>query len=284
MAPPPLTSSPSGRAPWNGHPLFNLDNLYRAYRQCRRRKRNTKKALAFERHLEDNLVALRDELVAGSYAPEPFDAFLVEKPKRREIFAAGFRDRVVHHLLVNRLEPRWERRFIHDSWACRQGKGTHRAVDRLRSFLRRTTRNGTRPAYYLQLDVRGFFVGIHRQILCRQLEALEPDPAVRWLLRVILFHQPTEDSPVADGIDFLGYIVRPDYLLVRRRVVGALRRRLEQAERRLSRLGLAQHGAVSGARRKEAGAALRQAAAVSRSSISFKHRVCMAASSRWYSC
>jgi len=73
---------------------------------------------------------------------------LVERPKRREIFAADFRDRVVHHLLVGHLEPAWERRFIHDSYACRVGKGTHAAVDRVQSFLRNVTANGTRRAWY----------------------------------------------------------------------------------------------------------------------------------------
>ena len=108
------------------------------------------------------------------------------KPKQREIFAADVRDRVVHHLLVGHLEPFWERRFIHDSYACRQGKGTHQAVERLRAFTRQVTANGTRRAWYLQRDVRGFFIILDRHILFQQLAAQERDPAVHWLLRVIL--------------------------------------------------------------------------------------------------
>ncbi len=328
------------RGGWSDHPLFGLENLYRAYRQCRRRKRNTHNALVFERRLEENLVALRDALQRGTYRPGRFLAFMVEKPKRREIFAADFRDRVVHHLLVAHLERTWERRFIHDSLACRKGKGTHAGVERLRSFARKVTANATRPAWYLQLDVRGFFITLNRRILWDRLAAVEHDPAVLWLLRLILFHEPTDNCqfrgarrsaferlpehktlfrasagcglpignltsqfganvyldaldqfvkhelkaryyvrycddmvllsadaaelagweraigrflderlqlslndrrklrPVSDGIDFLGYIVRPDYLLVRRRVVGALRERLERAERELARLGM----------------------------------------------
>lgn len=111
---------------WPGHPLFGLENLYRAYRHCRRRKRNTHNALVFERALEENLVTLREKLERGTYRPGRFVAFLVEKPKRREIFAADFRDRVVHHLLVAHLERTWERRFIHDSFA-RAGSATSRA-------------------------------------------------------------------------------------------------------------------------------------------------------------
>lgn len=156
-----------------GQRLFSLENLYRAYRRCRRHKRNTLNALRFEQDLEENLVALHEELAVGTYRPGRAVAFLVEKPKRREIFAADFRDRVVHHVLVGYLEPRWERRFIHDSYACRQGKGTHKGVERLRAFTCQVTANGTRRAWYLQLDVRGFFNSIDRDILYARLARAE---------------------------------------------------------------------------------------------------------------
>lgn len=90
------------------HALFTLENLYDAYFACRKRKRNTLNALKFEQNLEENLIALHEELTSGSYQPGKSVAFLVEKPKRREIFAADFRDRVVHHLLVAHLEPGWK--------------------------------------------------------------------------------------------------------------------------------------------------------------------------------
>ena len=178
---------------WRGCPLFSLENLYRAWRRCRRGKRRTHNALAFEADLETQLLALRDELVSGIYRPRPPLAFLVERPKRREVFAADFRDRVVHHVLVDHLEPGWERRFIHDSYACRVNKGTHAAVERLRQFCRQVTANGTRPAGYLQLDVQGFFVTLDRRVLWARLATHERDPAARWLMQVILNHEPTED-------------------------------------------------------------------------------------------
>jgi RNA-directed DNA polymerase len=191
--PPTPIGTVSSREGWPGHPLFSLENVYRAYRQCRRRKRNTHNALVFERRLEDNLLDLHEQLERGTYRPGGFLAFLVDKPKRREIFCADFRDRVVHHLLVAHLERSWERRFIHDSFACRRGKGTHAGVERLRSFARKVTRNGTRRAWYLQLDVRGFFVTLDRRVLWDRFAAVERDPAVLWLLRLILFHEPTRN-------------------------------------------------------------------------------------------
>ena len=147
------------------HPLFTLEKLYDAYLVCRKGKRNTLNALKFEQNLEENLINLHDELTTGRYVPGKSVAFLVEKPKRREIFAANFRDRVVHHLLVGHLEPRWERHHDdqeHDSYACRKGKGTHKGVERLQSFTRKVTANGRRRAWYLQLDIRGFFISVNR--------------------------------------------------------------------------------------------------------------------------
>jgi len=343
MSSPPNYYQPGNELEFKDHPLFTLEKIYQAYLRCRRHKRGTINALIFEQNMEENLLNLHEELTGGTYRPGRSMAFLVEKPKQREIFAADFRDRVVHHLLVGYLEPRWERRFIHDSYACRKGKGTHRGVERLRSFTRKATANGIRRAWYLQLDVRGFFITLDHNILYERLSAHEADPAVRWLIRVILFNEPTKNCrfrdgrradferlpayktlfktrngcglpignltsqffanvyldaldqfvkrrlrvryylrycddivllskdkkdlkqweeeikfflahrlrlqlnerrklrPISDGIDFLGYIVRPDYLLVRRRVVGALRERLTTTEQALTRLGMAEY-------------------------------------------
>ena len=106
-------------------PLFSLENLYRQYLRCRRHKRNTHNALRFEAKLEENLVRLREELEHRTYHPSRSVCFVLKQPKFREIFAADFRDRVVHHVLIDVLERVWEPLFIHDSYACRKGKGTH---------------------------------------------------------------------------------------------------------------------------------------------------------------
>jgi retron-type reverse transcriptase len=112
--------------------LYSFENLFRAYRTCRRNKRNTANALAFEIDAEANLVRLRDELLDGTYRPGRSICFVTDGPKPREVFAADFRDRVVHHLLVGEMEPLFERRFIHDSYACRAGKGVLAASERLK--------------------------------------------------------------------------------------------------------------------------------------------------------
>ena len=102
-------------------------------------KRNTRNALAFEINAEANLLALQQELRAYTSRPGRSICFVTDGPKPREVFAADFRDRVVHHLLVSHQERLCEPRFIHDSYACRTGKGTLAASDRLMTFLRQST-------------------------------------------------------------------------------------------------------------------------------------------------
>jgi hypothetical protein len=100
MASPPHSKVHANEGQFRDHPLFSLENIYRAYRHCRKHKRGTINALIFEQNLEENLVTLHVELNRGAYRPVRSMAFLVEKPKRREISTADFRDRVVHHILV----------------------------------------------------------------------------------------------------------------------------------------------------------------------------------------
>jgi hypothetical protein len=90
---------------------------------------------------------------------------MTTKPKLREIFAADFRDRIVHHTLVDYLEKIWEPKCIFDSYACRKDKGIHLGVKRLRGFLRKVTRKGSRGAFYLQLDIKNFFMSIDKNMM-----------------------------------------------------------------------------------------------------------------------
>jgi retron-type reverse transcriptase len=104
-----------------------LCNLFQAYYDARKNKRNTINALAFEIDYESRLFRLYEDIVNRRYRIGPIICFIVNRPVKREIFAADFRDRVVHHLLYNYLSPLFERRFLPDSYACRAGKGTHTA-------------------------------------------------------------------------------------------------------------------------------------------------------------
>ena len=180
--------------------LFSLANIHRQYIACRRNKRNTVNALRLEARQELNLLELRDALAERAYEPGRFVCFFVERLKLREIFAADLRDRVVHHVLVSYLEKTWERVFIHDSYACRKGKGVHAAVARLQAFMRQATANCTRCAWTLQLDIRNYFMSIDRRrlfaMLDARLDARRADDAdARWLTEKLVLHDCTQ-SPV----------------------------------------------------------------------------------------
>lgn len=175
------------------HADFLFPDLVQAYYDCRTHKRNTASALAFEVSLERNLTDLFEELKGRTYHPGKSICFVVTRPKPREVWAADFRDRIVHHLLYNHIAARFENRFIADSCACIVGRGTLYAAQRLESKVRSITRNWSRPAHYLKCDVANFFVNIDKRILWRQLERKINEPQWRWLAELVLFHDPREN-------------------------------------------------------------------------------------------
>ncbi|MFO9238214.1 reverse transcriptase/maturase family protein [Legionella pneumophila serogroup 1] len=143
----------------------HLESLFQAYFDCRKNKRNTMNALRFETDYESNLIALRDELNSSTWHPGRSIAFVIDKPVKREIFAADFRDRVVHHWLINQLNPLFEKAFIHDSYASRKGRGAHLGIARAAQFIRKCSLNYQRDCYVLKLDIMSFFIRINRRIL-----------------------------------------------------------------------------------------------------------------------
>jgi len=159
--------------------LVSWDNLYLAYRKAAKGKRGKPSAARFEYRLEDNLIQLQQELLTKTYRPGQYHSFYIHEPKRRLISAAPFRDRVVHHALCNLIAPLFERSFISDSYANREGKGTHRALDRAQQFARRYR-------YVLQCDIRQFFPSIDHAILRDILVRKIDDPDVMWLVDLIL--------------------------------------------------------------------------------------------------
>jgi len=151
---------------------IELADLFEAYADCRTNKRNTMNALAFELDYEQELVTLWQEINAGTYAPGRSIAFIIDRPVKREIFAADFRDRVVHHLLINKLNPLFEKIFIYDSYACRKGRGTHFGIQRIDRFIRQCSHNYTKDCAVLKLDIQGFFMAIDKRILWAKLRDL----------------------------------------------------------------------------------------------------------------
>ena len=172
---------------------LTFEEVVTAYFDCRRRKRNTIHAMAFEFELEKNLFDLYEDLINGRYQIGRSIAFVVEQPKVREIWAATFRDRVVHHVIYNRLAPRFYPSFIRNTFACIPGRGVLDGSDRLLSGMRSITRNWRKPCFYLQGDVRNFFVSIDKNILFSQLKPRLQEPWLLDLTNQVVFHDPRKN-------------------------------------------------------------------------------------------
>lgn len=155
--------------------VVSWDNLLLAYRRCRRRKRYKRRATAFEHLALEQLLQLQQDLASETWKPGQYHHFHVTDPKPRLISAAPFPDRVVHHAVVNVLEPIFERRFIFDSYACRKGKGTHRAISRAQHYLRRFP-------WSLKTDIVKFFPSVDHEIILNRLSRVIADPI---LLRLV---------------------------------------------------------------------------------------------------
>jgi RNA-directed DNA polymerase len=182
--------APSADYPERHHADFSFTELVEAYFDCRKSKRNTPSAIAFEQDLERNLIQLRDDLVAGTYAPGLSICFVVTRPKAREVWAADFRDRIVHHLLYNKISPRFYASFIKDTCACIPGRGTMYAAQRLESKIRSASQNWSKPTWYLKCDLANFFVAIRKPIVLAQLAARVTEPWWMALAETILMHDP----------------------------------------------------------------------------------------------
>jgi len=140
-------------------------DLFQAYFDARKNKRNTINALAFEKYLEANLFALTNEIIERKYTPKPSICFIVDNPVKREIFAADFRDRVIHHFIYNYISPIFEKTFINDSYSCRKGKGTHYGIKRIDHFIRSCSHNFSKDCYILKLDIKGYFMAMDKTLL-----------------------------------------------------------------------------------------------------------------------
>lgn len=185
---------------------FTFEQLVQAYYDCRRNKRNTNSARQFEQAMETNLLDLHDELLAGTYQPGRSICFVVTRPKAREVWAADFRDRIVHHLLYNQIGAGIEATFIADSCACIPGRGTLYAAKRLEAKVRSATQNWSQPCHYLKADLANFFVAIDKRVLDRQLRRLIDEPWWRRLALQILWHDPRESVSMRCPIHLLNRV------------------------------------------------------------------------------
>lgn len=179
--------------------ICSWENLHSAFIEARKGKKFKNEALRFGSRLEENLTNIHNHLIWKSWRPGPWREFWHTDPKVRFIQAPPFQDRIVHHALVDVIQPYFVRKFIHDSNACIAGRGTHAAMGRVNEMLRRTSRSWSRT-YVLKADISRYFPSISHDILMRILSRTIRDKDVLWLCDTIIRQN---ESPRGIPVGFL---------------------------------------------------------------------------------
>ncbi|MCW1930035.1 MAG: reverse transcriptase domain-containing protein [Candidatus Kerfeldbacteria bacterium] len=166
--------------------IISVENLLEAWTEFIKGKHAKQDVLDFETHLIDEVQILHAELLHKTYRHSAYIPFNISDPKPRNIHKASVRDRLLHHALHRKLYSFFDRTFIFDSFSCREGKGTHKALDRFAEFGRKVSRNNTRTCWILKCDIRKFFANIDHAILLSILDMYVLDKNILWLFRVII--------------------------------------------------------------------------------------------------
>jgi RNA-directed DNA polymerase len=174
--------------------IISLENLLLAWKDFLRGKKLRKDVLDFERSLMTNIIELHNELSQKAYKHSDYYAFNISDPKPRSIHKAKVRDRLLHHAIYRELYPFFDRTFIADSYSCRQGKGTHKALQRFRAFSDKVSKNNTRTVWVLKCDIRKFFASIDQKLLIEIIKKYISDEDILSLLSEIVgsFHSTRE--------------------------------------------------------------------------------------------
>jgi retron-type reverse transcriptase len=170
--------------------IISIENLLSAWKEFERGKRKKKDVQEFSLRLMDNIIDLHKILANKTYTHGKYEAFNINDPKSRNIHKASVRDRLLHHAVYRILYPFFDRTFIADSYSCRVGKGTHRAIRRFISYGRKVSENNTRTCWVLKCDIRKFFASIDHRVLFSILDKHILDIYILWLLHQIIssFH------------------------------------------------------------------------------------------------
>jgi len=166
--------------------IISLENLFAAWQEFAKGKRNRKDVQEFSLNLMDNILALHQDLKSLTYRHGGYQAFKINDPKPRDIHKASVRDRLLHHAIYRILYPFFDKTFIADSYSCRLNKGTDKAINRFRDFVYKVSKNNTQTAWVLKGDVRKFFANIDHNILLKILQKYIPDKNIIKLLSEVI--------------------------------------------------------------------------------------------------
>ena len=180
--------------------MVTTEGMLEAYYDCRRSKRRTASAIVYEMNYESNLIALRDRINTRTYQPGKSICFVVTRPRYREVFAASFEDRIVHHYIALRLEPLFELVFSPRTFNCRKGKGQLYGVKMLEADIKEASNNYTTDCWIMKLDLQGFFMSIDKSMLARMIDDFivkyytgSDIYDLRYLCQVVILHSPEKN-------------------------------------------------------------------------------------------
>ncbi len=166
--------------------IISVENLLEGWNEFVKGKKKRKDVQMFQLHHMDRILDLHLDLKNRTYKHKGYEAFTISDPKPRNIHKASVRDRVLHRAIYRKLYPFFDKTFISDSFSCRNGKGTHKALGRFTYFYRKFSKNNTRKCRILKCDIRKFFASTDHDILFKILEKYIPDKDILGLLREIV--------------------------------------------------------------------------------------------------
>lgn len=174
--------------------------MFAAWKEFKQGKNQKSDVLRFEFNLENNIFNLHQELKSKTYQHFKYTAFSIIDPKLRKIHKANVKDRVLHHAIFRIFYPIFDKSFIFDSYSSRIGKGTHRAISRLRIFLIKESKNNRKNAFVLKLDIKKFFDSVNKGILINLIKNKINDSDAIWLAeRIVKSFNESEENGIPLG-------------------------------------------------------------------------------------
>jgi len=177
--------------------IICLENLLLAWKEFICGKKNRKDVQEFSLRLMDNIFSLHNELSNHTWKHGGYQAFKINDPKPRDIHKAKVKDRLLHHAIYRKLYPFFDKTFTHDSYSCRNNKGTHRAIDKFKEYFHKVSQNNTKTCWVLKCDIKKFFANIDHEILIKILREYIADENIIGLLENVIgsFNTPAQPHP-----------------------------------------------------------------------------------------
>ena len=189
--------------------MVTTEDILTAYYDCRRNKRTTAAAIVYEMDYESKVEELRDRINSRTYQPSKSICFVVLRPRRREVFAAAFEDRIIHHYIAERLEPLFEEAFSPKTFNCRKGKGQLYGIGQLKKDIRTCSENFTKDCYVMKLDIQSFFMSINKKMLAEMIDDFivehyegKDKSDLRYLSKLVIMHEPQKNCEKHSPAEF----------------------------------------------------------------------------------